>query len=365
MKKMFSVYILLMIMLLSAVGCAMDPVVPVGFGDVNPSDDSTINPEDTITVNFDDAPANVKVYLGQVPLANQRVTWNSTGQRMTITGLFEPGKLKIEITWEEGSHELNYTVTVPEPPSLQENMVPIPPGEFQMGSDDPETGTDEKPVHPVHIDAFSMDQYEVTNKQYKQFIVANPSWRKDQIADNLHDGNYLQHWEGHNYPKGYDDHPVVYVSWYAAVAYTRWAGKRLPREAEWEKAARGGLSGKKYPWGDVIDSNKANYDGNIGETTPKGKYPRNKYRLYDMVGNVWEWCLDEYNEGFYNRSPLKNPLFGATSPNWIMSNFKGITSQRVLRGGSWASSPEYLRVALRARFDPREANCLTGFRCVK
>ena len=136
---------------------------------------------------------------------------------MTITGLFEPGKLKVEITWEDGSHELNYTVTTPKPPSPQEDMMPIPKGSFHIPSNAAEEGNDNK--HTVHIDAFSMDQYEVTNKQYKQFIIANPSWRKDQIDGKFHDGNYLQNWEGHNYPKGYDDHPVVYVSWPAAVAY--------------------------------------------------------------------------------------------------------------------------------------------------
>ena len=120
------------------------------------------------------------------------------------------------------------------------DMVLIPGGEFQMGSDDSDAFDSEKPVHIVYIDEFYMDKYEVTNAQYKMFVDANPQWQKQNIPDKYHNGIYLKHWNGNNYPSGTGDHPVVHVSWYAAMAYAQWTGKCLPTEAEWEKAARGG-----------------------------------------------------------------------------------------------------------------------------
>ena len=248
---------------------------------------------------------------------------------------------------------------------VPEGMVSIPASEFQMGSNDPEADNDEQPVHTVSIDAFFMDKYEVTNLEYQQFVLANPDWQKDRIDGGFHDGRYLKHWTGNEYPSGKADHPVVYVSWYAAMAYAQWTGKRLPTEAEWEYAARGGLSGKKYPWGDGIDSSKANYDRNVKDTTAVGKYPPNKYGLYDMAGNVWEWCLDEYNEDFYFSSPRNNPLSGANSLNWVMNNFTSVKTARVLRGGSWSYTPGYLRVASRGWPAPAFTVNIGGFRCAR
>ena len=257
------------------------------------------------------------------------------------------------------------TTPTPPPPSAPEGMVLIPAGEFQMGSNAPEAQNDEQPVHTVYVDAFFMDKYEVTNLDYKKFVLANPRWQKDRIDRDFHGGTYLKHWSGNDYPGGKANHPVVYVSWYAAVAYSKWAGKRLPTEAEWEYAARGGLSGKAYPWGDVIDSGKANYDKNVGDTTAVGKYPANGYGLYDMAGNVWEWCLDEYNKDFYFSSPPRNPLSGANSPDWVISNFTGVKTPRVLRGGSWYSNPKNLRVANRDRPSPPLTSNFNGFRCAR
>ena len=257
----------------------------------------------------------------------------------------------------------------PEPPKpiTPEGMVSIPAGEFQMGSNDPEARNDEQPVHTVYVDAFFMDEHETTNLEYKKFVLANPRWGKDGIDKGFHNGNYLSHWKGNDYPSGYANHPVAYVSWYAAMAYAGWAGKRLPTEAEWEYAARGGLAGQKYPWkGDVIDLGKANYGENVGDTTPVGKYPPNGYGLYDMAGNVWEWCLDEYNKDFYfSPPPHENPLSGANSVDWIISNFTSVKERRVLRGGSWARSPKNVRVAKRSSVPPSYSNYNFGFRCAR
>ena len=197
-------------------------------------------------------------------------------------------------------------IVPPPPPPAPEGMVLIPAGEFEMGSND--GPNNEQPVHTVYVDAFYMDKYEVTNLDYKKFVLANPQWQKDRIRKALHNGMYLHHWTGNNYPTGKANHPVTYVNWYAAMAYAKWAGKRLPTEAEWEKAARGGKSGLKYPWGNTISRDRANYNKYVGDTTAVGKYLANGYGLYDMAGNVWEWCLDAYDENFYFSSPPRNPL---------------------------------------------------------
>ena len=263
----------------------------------------------------------------------------------------------------------------PSKPVALEGMVPIPAGEFQMGSTDPKAQNDEQPVHTVYVDAFLMDEHEVTNLQYQKFLLANPQWQREQIDSKLHDGEYLKLWRGkrgNDYPKGKADYPVVHVSWYAAIAYADWVGKRLPTEAEWEYAARGRLAGKKYPWGDdartipgwvwgeFVDPGRANQGG---DTTAVGKYPPNGYGLYDMAGNVWEWCLDEYNKDFYSMSPRENPLSGANSVDWIINNFTSVTTHRVLRGGSWKSFS--LRVALRRWKRPLFTTGYFGFRCAR
>ncbi len=252
-------------------------------------------------------------------------------------------------------------------PANLDNMALIPAGEFQMGSNDGESFSDEHPTQTVFLDAFYIDKYPVTNAQYMAFVNANPQWSKPRsvtkfISATYHDGYYLSHWNKNNYPEGKADHPIVYISWYAAMAYAQWVGKRLPTEAEWEKAARGGLTDQKYPWGNSIDTGKANCDKNVGSTTPIGNYPANEYDLYDMVGNVWEWCLDEY--GFYGSFPRRN-LFSEESIIKVTNNFKNIKSSRVLRGGSWITTIQDVGVANRYPNPPRFTNSEIGFRCVK
>ena len=202
----------------------------------------------------------------------------------------------------------------------------IPAGEFQMGDVFNEGDSNERPVHTVYLDAFYMDAHEVTVGQYKQFVEAT--------------GHRAPDWNRVAAYAPTDEHPIIFVSWNDAVAYCEWAGKRLPTEAEWEYAARGGLDGKRYPWGDEApDRSRANFNGMEGGTTPVGKYAANGYGLYDMAGNVWEWCSDWYGSGYY--------------------------ASRVLRGGSWNYSPFYLRVANRNSNVPANTHGFFGFRCAQ
>ena len=153
-------------------------------------------------------------------------------------------------------------------------MALIPGATFQMGTDASEISrlqqvfsikrgdlfSAEVPRHTVIIDPFYLDRHEVTNNQFKKFLDKNSQWRQDRIPPRYHNGNYLKHWNANSYPKEKANHPVTNVSWYAAVAYCQWEGKRLPTEAEWEYAARGGLPAKAFPWGDEpVDKKRANY----------------------------------------------------------------------------------------------------------
>ena len=174
-------------------------------------------------------------------------------------------------------------------------MALIPGGSFEMGDHFGEGETNERPVHRVELDAFYMDVYEVTVGQFREFV--NQSGYK-----------YRGNWDNvAKYSLG-DDYPMIYVDWIDATAYAKWAGKRLPTEAEWEYAARGGLVGKRYAWGDEAStSGKENYGKNVGITTVVGSYPANRYGLFDMAGNVREWCQDWYGENYCRSSPAKNP----------------------------------------------------------
>lgn len=195
-----------------------------------------------------------------------------------------------------------------------QEMVYIPAGEFLMGGE----------KKPVLVEAFYVDRYPVTNSEYKRFV---DSTRHPFPA----------HWRGGTYPEGKADHPVVQVRWSDAAAYARWAGKRLPTEAEWEKAARG-TDGREYPWGNEFDKDKCNTnESGIWDTTPVGQYSPagdSPYGVGDMAGNVWEWTAN-------GSGPIPRPL----------------------RGGSWLDSRHEARCTSRRKHTPSRRNDFIGFRC--
>ena len=254
--------------------------------------------------------------------------------------------------------------------AVPDGMVLIPAGIFQMGSTDLNSPNHERPVHTVYVDAFYMDKYEVTNAQYAAFLNAKGKHTAGVLVwfDLGGEDARIERVDGHyRVQGGYENHPAVHVSWYGAIAYAAWAGKRLPTEAEWEKAARGGLAGQKYPWGNSTDANKANYDQNLGSTVPIGQYPANGYGLYDMAGNVWEWCLDEGDVEFYRKSPTRNPIAGATNITQMIDNYTNFSDLRnvIVRGGSWSTTVRSIRVARRAFSCPSAPKPHVGFRCVR
>ncbi|HHZ64873.1 MAG TPA: hypothetical protein EYN51_05150, partial [Flavobacteriales bacterium] len=190
-------------------------------------------------------------------------------------------------------------------------------------------------------------------------------YRKFMRATGHRETSYWGH-SAYNQP----NQPVTGVDWYDAMAYAKWAGKRLPTEAEWEYAARGGLAGKRYPWGDDITHDDANWGNTVSgkdkwnSSSPVGSFEPNGYGLYDMAGNVWEWCLDKYDSGYYNKSSAVNPLSGHASIEELISDYEGDSSNRVLRGGNWNNVSNYQRVAYRDNYPPDDRYDYWGFRCV-
>jgi len=226
-------------------------------------------------------------------------------------------------------------------------MVEIPQGSFIMGSPDGEF--DERPLHRVEIGSFYMDRYEVTNIQYQRFILANPHWQKGKVRFEEADYNYLSDWNGNEFPKGKEDHPVVYVSWYAANAYVRWVGKSLPTEAQWEYSARGGYEGMRYVWGNSGETYLSNFRGR--GVMPVGNFSMNGFGVNDMAGNVWEWTSDGYE--LYMGGEENNPR-----PR-LNNHLK------VIRGGSWNSNMNEMRVSVRKTEKPNVCRGDLGFRCIK
>jgi serine/threonine-protein kinase len=218
----------------------------------------------------------------------------------------------------------------------------IPEGYFTMGSalDNPHADEDEKPSHKVFLDSFWMDRTEVTNAMYLQCLsaeVCTPPARTIFYSK----------------PE-YADHPAIGISWVQAQAYCQWAGRRLPTEAEWEKAARG-TDGRIYPWGDIApNAELANFNHQVNETVQVGMYANgaSPYGVLDMAGNAWEWVADGYQPDFYSLSPKENPI--SDSP----------VNRRVLRGGNWDSNVDGIRVTNRFWAFPGR-NDTDGFRCAQ
>jgi len=182
--------------------------------------------------------------------------------------------------------------------------------------------------NPIYQD-FYMDVTEVTVGQFKKFLKSSgyePS--KPIDGAEVYETSLT------------DDHPMIYVSWFDAVAYCEWVGKRLPTEKEWEYAARGNLAGKLYPLGDDVNYDDANYLSVGGkdkwnkQAAPVGSFAANGFGLLDVAGNVWEWCLDSYDNRFYHKSPRISPISACWSIEEVMKDYVSVTSKRVLRGGS-------------------------------
>lgn len=242
-------------------------------------------------------------------------------------------------------------------PPAPEGMVEIPAGSFIMGSNKVDTEglggqlgmirplyQDEHPKRKIFLPAFYIDRYEVTQAQYKVFS-DRTGYRRPPV------------WKNGTFPPGRGNHPVTFVSWYDAQSYCRWAGKKLPTEAEWEKSARG-PDGLEYPWGNVYEPDRANTgESETNDTVPVGRFESGKspYGVYDLIGNVGEWVEDWYRP--YPGNSQTSPLFG--------------DRLKVIRGGSWGGGGGhytmsiFYRAAHRLFADPLDRFPDTGFRCAK
>jgi len=211
----------------------------------------------------------------------------------------------------------------------------------------------ETPVHEVSIPPFWIDRCEVTNAEFQQFVRARPEWKKERVT-----GDYLLTWTGDQFPAGEADFPVVYVGWEAAAAYTEWAGKRLPTEAEWEFAARGGRDRAKYPWGDrEPEPRLANYaEARKRAPVRVGSYPPNPYGLFDLGGNVWEFCLDQWR-ATYTAGPRVQSEAGVRRMRHARAE------RRVIRGGSFGGGAFNMRVTSRDSHRSDNPVGHVGFRC--
>nr|CRI45619.1 Serine/threonine-protein kinase pkn1 [Chlamydia pneumoniae] len=241
----------------------------------------------------------------------------------------------------------------PKPQPILTEMVLIEGGEFSRGS--VEGQRDELPVHKVILHSFFLDVHPVTNEQFIRYLECCGSEQDKYYNEliRLRDSRIQRRSGRLVIEPGYAKHPVVGVTWYGASGYAEWIGKRLPTEAEWEIAASGGVAALRYPCGEEIEKSRANFF--TADTTTVMSYPPNPYGLYDMAGNVYEWCQDWYGYDFYEIS--------AQEPESPQGPAQGV--YRVLRGGCWKSLKDDLRCAHRHRNNPGAVNSTYGFRCAK
>ncbi len=300
-------------------------------------------------------------YLEIAPLTEQERLWRFILQHEsqhceTIILL-----LKLQYTdakYRKTKKEANYQLPITNYP-----MVEIPAGEFEMGNDSIDALDNERPRHRVYLDTYYIDRYPVTCKQYREFMEAggyqNSKWWSDKGWKWLQENRVTKplYWVDNS---DWENHPVCGVSWYEAEAYANFVGKRLPTEAEWEKAASWNPETGEcstYPWGETIpDFQLCNNNHQIWQTTPVNAYPAAKSAggCYDMLGNVWEWTASWFDgyEGFvsYPYSGYSQSYFDA--------------QHRVLKGGSWATRPWAMRCSFRNWYYPGVQEILAGFRCV-
>jgi len=236
-----------------------------------------------------------------------------------------------------------------ESPKDKMTLVYVPAGEFLMGADDHDSiaDADEKPPHKVYLDSYWIDQTEVTNTQYALCEAAGECRRPLEISSSTHEIYYGN--------SEFGDYPVIYVSWNDADDYCAWAGRQLPTEAQWEKAARG-TDERIYPWGNNLPNHTlANYETAKKDVSMKGSYPSGNsyYGVMDIAGNVWEWTADWYNKSYYDTPESLNNPTGPIGGD-----------ERVKRGGSWGSSAITIRTTYRDKSNPLDQFDSLGFRCV-
>jgi len=325
---------------------------------------STVNHPISLTLDWEDSSrASSYVYCYDATNDNACSNWLSTGtaSQVSLSGLsanttyyWQARATNIAgTTYANGSASAFWSFTTSDGTVIPGEMIVIPAGSFQMGCDPDYNGgyscdSSELPLHTVSLDAYRIDKYEVTNAQYAQCVATGdctaPTCNYSRIRASYYDN------------PTYANYPVIQVSWQDASNYCDWAGKRLPTEAEWERAARG-TTLIAYPWGvasptcSLVNgyiSSPCVYDTSAVGSNPGGASP---YGVLDMAGNVWEWVADLYSASYYSISPSSNPQ-GPDSG-----------TDRVLRGGSWNSTSDYLRVADRDVFDPTHRDNNVGFRC--
>lgn len=240
-----------------------------------------------------------------------------------------------------------------------DSLVEVPEGVFLMGSDRARDDAQNRPQHKITVKAFMMDKYPVTNVQYARFVAAG---HRPPL-----------HWKNGRIPLGTEMHPVTMVSWYDAMSYAKWAGKRLPTEAEWEKAARG-TDGRRWPWGDKMDPTRLNTYYSVGSTTPVTAYPAgaSPYGAFDMAGNVSQWTADDFKPYPGTEAPAevfmaKIPQTNSTVDRAMKVVDLVVTDKpyKSLRGGSWKGDPFSTSTYHRNFSWPHYASDFFGFRCVK